>query len=106
MIDATSIEKAAQAILAVAPLGSKVILFGSQARGEASEASDVDFLVVEPELHGRREEWLRLRQTLRPLRLPVDILVVSEHVFDQWKDTPNTVISEAAKEGRIYVRAA
>ena len=50
MIDETTIRKAADMLLAAAPPGSKVILFGSYARGEADERSDLDFLVsFEPE---------------------------------------------------------
>jgi len=44
---------------------------------------------------------VRLRRILRPLRIPVDIIVVSEQVFNDWAYTPGTVIYEAALEGRI-----
>ena len=79
----------------------KIILFGSYARGDVSEDSDLDFLVVEKELEARRMEMVRLRRILRPLRIPVDIIVVSERVFYEWADTPGTVIYEAALEGRV-----
>ena len=41
-------------------------------------------------------------EALRPARVIVDILVVSDRVFREWADTPNTVIYEAAKEGKVY----
>jgi predicted nucleotidyltransferase len=64
-------------LVSAAPLGSRVILFGSQATGAADSRSDIDFLVVEPEVRNRVHEMLRLADTLRPLRLAVDVLVIS-----------------------------
>ena len=82
--------------------GATIIQFGSQARGDAGEASDLDVLVVEPEVRARREEMVRLRDVLRPLRIPADVLVVSKKNFDVWADTPGTVLYEAAREGRVF----
>lgn len=82
--------------------GAMIILFGSHARGNAREESDLDFLVVEPEVRERREEMVRLRDVLRPLKVPVDVLVVSRKTFEEWTHTPGTVIYEAAREGRFF----
>jgi len=101
MIDDATISKAAQTLLEAAP-GSRVILFGSHARGRAGPDSDLDFLVVEPDVDSRGEEMVRLREALRPLRIPVDVLVVSGEVFEKWSETPGTVYHEAAQEGCIY----
>jgi len=106
VIQPSVIERAVAILLDAAPPGSQVILFGSYARGNAREQSDLDFLVVEPKLSDRRGETVRLRSLLRPLRLAVDVLVVSRASFDAWKDVPNNVIYEAAREGRTYARAA
>ena len=92
-------------LLRAAP-GAIVILFGSHARGDAGEDSDVDFLVVEPGLSARREEMVRLRDVLRPLRIPADVLVVSRDTYEAWADTPGTVLYEAAKEGRVFREGA
>jgi len=101
MIDETTFAKAAELLLEAAP-GGKVILFGSYARGDAAEGSDVDFLVIEPEVKDRFEEMLRLREVLRPLRIPVDVLVTSRRHFEYWADTPGTVYYEAAVEGKVF----
>ena len=69
MIDRATIQEAIRRLLAAVPPGSEVILFGSYARGDAREDSDLDFLVVEPVLESRREEMVRLRLVLRPLRI-------------------------------------
>jgi predicted nucleotidyltransferase len=100
MIPQTTIQEAVY-LLRKAANPVKIILFGSYARGKPREDSDLDFLVVEKELKARRMEMVKLRRILRPLRIPVDIIVVSEQVFNDWADTPGTVIYEAALEGRV-----
>jgi predicted nucleotidyltransferase len=105
MVTRGTIEEAARLLLAAAP-GSKVILFGSHARGDAREDSDVDFLVVEPQVEDCCAEMVRLTEVLRPLLLPVDVLVVSAERFDYWRDTPNTVMYRAVREGKVYEQVA
>lgn len=105
LIPQATIERAASMLRRLAPRGSDVILFGSYARGDAGPESDVDFLVVEPTLRSRHAEMVRLRQALRPLRIPVDVLVVSRKVFDEWRALPNNVVFEANREGRNMSRA-
>ncbi|MBU4272154.1 MAG: nucleotidyltransferase domain-containing protein [Planctomycetes bacterium] len=102
MIDQAAIAEAVNLLLKTAPAGSEVILFGSHARGEAGSDSDLDFLVVEPTVKSKRAEMVRLRDALRPLRIPVDVLVTSREVFEDWRDTPNNVLFEAWNEGRSF----
>ena len=101
MIDEHTIAQAARLLLEAAP-GSTVILFGSHARGQAGPDSDLDFLVVEPKVASRRQEAVRLRDVLRPLRVPADGLVVSEGTFRGWSDMPGTVYYEASHQGRVF----
>lgn len=83
----------------------KVVLFGSWARGEASEQSDVDFLVVEREPFGahrsRHQEAVRIWQCLSEFRVPTDILVYSIDELDQWKDSNYHVVGRALREGKV-----
>jgi predicted nucleotidyltransferase len=79
----------------------KIILFGSYSRGDITEDSDLDFLIIEKEIKARRMEMVRLRDVLSPLRIPVDVLVISEKTYEEWKDTPGTAIYEAALEERV-----
>jgi uncharacterized protein len=102
MLNAASIDQSARAILGACPAGSRVILFGSRARGDARTDSDVDFMVVQPTVSSRIAEAARLARVIRALRIPADIVVVSRDSFDQWKDTPNSVCHEAARDGRVF----
>ncbi len=79
----------------------KIYLFGSYARGDAREKSDLDFLVVERKLSSQRKEMVRLHDAIRSMRLPVDILVTVESHFNEWSEIPGTVINRAITEGKL-----
>ena len=102
VIDQGVIEDIVARLLRAAPPGSKVILFGSHARGDADARSDVDLMVIEPEVKDRFGEMVRLDAALDPLPIPVDVLVASAAEFDYWQDTPNTIFFRVAREGKTY----
>ena len=64
------IERAGRALIDAASAPAKVILFGSRARGDASEGSDFDFLVIEREVDDRLAEAVKLRRALRGSAFP------------------------------------
>jgi len=101
MIDEATINRAVELLRKAAP-GATVIIFGSCGRGDPGESSDLDVLVVEPQLTDQWEEIVRLRDALRPLRIAADVLVVSQKTFEYWADSPNTVLYEAAHGGRVF----
>ena len=105
MISQRTIREAVE-LLRKAAQPVRIILFGSYARGDMKDTSDLDFLIVEKELKARRMETVRLRDVLSPLRIPVDVLVVSEKSYNEWKDAPGTVIYEAAIEGKVLYGVA
>ena len=84
----------------------RIILFGSYARGDMKPESDLDVLVVEPSVPDRAAEMVRLRRLLSPLRIPVDIVVVTEAVFRKWSTTPGNFFYEVATEGKSLYEAA
>lgn len=92
---------AVQALIQAAPNTEQIILFGSQARGDAENDSDWDFLVIEPAVENRAHEMVRLRRALRPLRLAADVLVYSSAEVKQWSYQPGTALYWAIKEGRV-----
>ena len=83
----------------------QVILFGSRARGDAREDSDVDLVVVEAEPFGktrsRRLEAVRLWKSLSGFIVPKDILVYSRDEVEYWRDSLNHVLARALREGRV-----
>ena len=76
-----------------------------RARGDATEDSDVDLMIVEKNVTNRIDEMVRLNRLVRSLDLAVDLLVVSAEKFDYWRETPGNVYFEAAAEGRILYEA-
>jgi predicted nucleotidyltransferase len=100
MISEQKINAAAELLISSGS-ARKVILFGSYARGDATEDSDVDFLVVERDVPSKVTEMVRLRRILRPLRLPFDVMVVSENDLEDWGQLPGTALYWALKEGKV-----
>ena len=76
----------------------QVILFGSRARGEAREDSDVDLLVLEAEPFGpgrsRHRETVLLYRALAAFPVGADVLVYSDDVA-YWRDSLNHVLARA-----------
>ncbi len=105
MISEQTINQAA-ILLGKAAKPARVILFGSYARGDAGESSDLDFLVVEPTLQDKFGEMVRLRQVLRPLRVPVDVLVCSQAEVNQQQHACSTAVYWALREGKVLYDSA
>ena len=93
-------------VLVQAAHPKRIILFGSQARGEAAIDSDFDMMVVEEEPPNRFAEIVRLNRLLRSFDIAIDLLVVSDENFQYWRDTPGNVYYEAANEGQVLYEAA
>jgi predicted nucleotidyltransferase len=101
MFSDSVITEAGRRLLKAAPAGSRVILFGSHARGEAGEQSDLDFLVIEPSTQDISKESTRLRRALNGLKVFADIIVVTEDEAKTWGEVGGTVVHAALTEGRL-----
>jgi len=87
-----------------APPNSRVVLFGSHARGTATADSDYDVLVIEPTVSSPIQESVRLRDQLDDLEVPIDVIVVDEAKADRRAAMRGTMIECALREGRLLAQ--
>jgi predicted nucleotidyltransferase len=84
----------------------QIILFGSQARGDAGPDSDVDLLVVMDFEGDALDKGLEILQTLHDILAPLDVIVTSPEAFAWRKDVVGTIEWPAAREGQVlYARS-
>jgi predicted nucleotidyltransferase len=104
MISSEQIQQAVERLVA-ASNPSKVILFGSYARGDATEDSDLDLMVIEQEVTNKFDEMVRLRNVMGDMGVGVDLLVYSDGEASRRSQVPGTVLYRAFKEGRVMYDA-
>jgi predicted nucleotidyltransferase len=97
-------EMAERIVLGFQPL--RVILFGSQARGDAGPESDVDLLVVLPDGSDRRASVVAILRILDDLPVCKDVVVTTPEEIARRGSLVGTVLRPALHEGRVlYERA-
>ena len=87
----------------------KIILFGSYAKGNPNENSDVDLMVILDNNHVAKtyEERLKKKVFVRNMVLeinrtiPLDILVYSKEEWNRIKEYGNYLIDEIENTGKI-----
>jgi uncharacterized protein len=83
----------------------QVILFGSQARGTANSASDVDLLIIQdrPFSPGetRRRQMAKVWRLLAHYPISQDLLVYTPEEIEEWRSSRNHVIGRALREGKL-----
>ena len=79
----------------------QVILFGSHARGDAHADSDVDLLVVFPEVENNRQMRIDIRGALRDLPVAKDIIVATPDEIHRAQHRFGTILKPAVREGRV-----
>lgn len=104
MIDEQTLREITERIVAAAQ-PSRIILFGSYARGDADEDSDVDLMVIKPKVADKYAEMVRLHATVGHIGTGVDVLVYSEREYRRRSQVPGTVLYWALKEGRVLYEA-
>ena len=86
---------------------SKIILFGSQARGKASAESDVDIVLISRDF-GKKDIYKRLElikeaeiATIKKFLIPLDIIMMTPDEFKSGK----SLVTEFAKKGKVLTAA-
>jgi len=79
----------------------QIILFGSQARGDADRDSDIDLLVVFAELTDKRKTAIDLEDALSDVPVAKDILVSTPEELERSRTRIGSVLRYAQQEGKI-----
>lgn len=85
---------------------TRIILFGSQARGTADDRSDVDLLVICSVEGDRGDLALAMDRALRGLGLARDIVVLTPEEFEMDRHIPGTIARPAWREGKVLYDSA
>lgn len=97
-----ALEEAVQRLIrGLAP--ERIYLFGSRARGQADETSDVDLLVVVPDSdHPRYRREAMSYNLLWGLSVPIDVIVLTQEEFE-WGARVKTSIASTVQEQSILL---
>jgi len=85
---------------------TRIILFGSQARGTADDRSDVDLLVVCPVAGRKRELMVAMDRALGGLGIARDVIVLTPEEYERDRNIPGTVARPASLEGKVLYDSA
>lgn len=96
------IDKIINAVLKVI-IPDKIILFGSQARGEVRPDSDYDILVIKSDIENCSQIEGEIYEKLfyEDFIASVDVLVATPEIVEQYKDSIGCVLKPALKEGVV-----
>ena len=80
---------------------SRLVLFGSHARGTATDTSDVDLLVILPKVSDKRDTAIEIRRALGDLPVCKDIVVATPEEVTLRGHLVGTVLRSALREGKV-----
>ena len=82
--------------------GSRVLLFGSQARKDNKIDSDYDFIVITKDtfdIQKKRALKSLMRKELAKYKVPADILIQSEEEINSKREIPGHIVKQVLQEG-------
>lgn len=79
----------------------QLVLFGSQARGDAHANSDIDLLVVLAQVEDQRKTAIAIRRVLADLPIAKDIIVTTPDEISRRGFLIGTVLRQALQEGKV-----
>lgn len=80
----------------------RIVLFGSYARGDADESSDLDLMIIEDDCTlPRHLRATAYRMALTGLHPRKDILVYTSAEAERWKSVDQSFVTTALREGRL-----
>lgn len=79
----------------------KIIVFGSWARNEATEDSDIDFLVITSYNGSKRDIQVAIRRELKGFGVPKDVIVATREEIEEKRDLPGYLYGTAIREGKV-----
>jgi len=85
----------------------KIILFGSYAKGDYNENSDLDFIVVKQSNLPRHKRGLEIRRLFYGLLIPFDLKVYTPDEYNNDLNNKYSFLSSAIKNSKLlYDREA
>lgn len=79
----------------------KIILFGSWARGEAEQESDLDLLVVLPKVDHKRKAAIEVLKALNGLPISKDVIVTTPQELEERGKVIGDILRPALEEGKV-----
>jgi predicted nucleotidyltransferase len=79
----------------------KIILFGSRARGDEREGSDLDLLIVMDTDLPRHRRALSFYRALAGLGIAKGILVYTPSEVEDWRTASCSLVATALREGQV-----
>ena len=102
MIETAALDKLVKLIISrVHP--SKVILFGSRAKGIARNDSDFDLMVIKSGVSNEREISSSIYRAMftEKINLPVDVIAIDEGKWKSLKNNSQLIYNVVEKEGIV-----
>lgn len=100
MPDKNILDKIIQTILEVI-IPDKIILFGSQARGEARPDSDYDILIIKSDIGNKLKIEQDIYEKIIGIDESIDIIVRTPENIENDKNKIGSFTARALKEGKI-----